>query len=87
MSHVPVRLWEEVDKWRRNSGLDLREQEPTITMSKGESNQGQAEKSKTRGKGKGKAAARPSRARDWGEAAERLEIGAIDMSHGDPFFD
>ncbi|KAK3324055.1 Rad4 transglutaminase-like domain-containing protein [Cercophora scortea] len=70
LSHIPPRLWDEVDRWKRNSGL---EQEAEETPKK-----------KGKGKTKGKAADRESR--DWSEAAERLEKGAIDMSHGDPLY-
>ncbi|KXX77259.1 DNA repair protein rhp42 [Madurella mycetomatis] len=37
-------------------------------------------------KGKGKAKASGRQSRDWGEASQRLERGAVDMSHGDPLF-
>lgn len=73
ISHVPVNLWDEIDRWKRNSGLEERPVQPVHS----------AAKSKTRGKGKGKAPVeRPSR--DWGAAALRLEKGAVDTSHGDP---
>ncbi|KAK5661184.1 hypothetical protein OQA88_11075 [Cercophora sp. LCS_1] len=71
VSHIPPRLWEEVDRWRRNSGLEVEETPKKTPTTKG-----------TKGKGKGKA----QPARDWGEAAQRLEKGAVDMSHGDPLF-
>jgi len=70
LSHIPPRLWEEVDRWRRNSGLEVIEE---------------AHKKKATIKGnKGKSKIRQSR--DWGEAAQRLEKGVVDMSHGDPLF-
>lgn len=76
ISHLPPRLWDEVDRWRRNSGLDIPEVQPK-TVTKGKAN------IKGKGKGKGKqAASRP--ARDWSDAADRLEKGVPDMSHGDP---
>lgn len=73
ISHLPPKLWDEVDRWRRNSGLI---KEPVAKTSS---------KLQTKTKGKGK---RPAdrKARDWGEGAEKLEEGAIDMSHGDPLF-
>lgn len=76
MSHVPPRLWDEVDRWRRASGLDAKPKSPPkkSTSSK-----------KIRSKGKGKKTDQEG-SRDWGSAAERLEVGAVDMSHGDPLF-
>ncbi|GJC78470.1 DNA repair protein rhp42 [Colletotrichum liriopes] len=41
---------------------------------------------KPRGKGKAKKVEEEGDSRDWGPAAERLEEGAVDMSHGDPLF-
>ncbi|KAI0911863.1 Rad4 transglutaminase-like domain-containing protein, partial [Ustulina deusta] len=73
LSHLPPRLWEEVDRWKRNSGLEA------IGHSSG--SEGKAKKS---AKMKGKQKSR--RARDWTEAADRLEKGVPDMSQGDPLF-
>ncbi|KAJ4270144.1 hypothetical protein NW762_001817 [Fusarium torreyae] len=73
ISHLPPRLWDEVDRWRRNSGL---EEKPTPKK---------PTKDNAKSKGKGKKAP-DRRSRDWGAEAERLEEGAIDMSHGDPLF-
>lgn len=74
LSHIPPGLWEEVDRWRRNSGLEVAAEPPTKpAVAKG------------RAKGKAKAAAaKPSR--DWDQVAKRLENGAVDLSHGDPLF-
>ncbi|KAI1143098.1 Rad4-domain-containing protein [Hypoxylon sp. FL0543] len=72
ISHLPPRLWDEVDRWRRNSGLDIPEEVPK-KLSKG----------RTNAKAKGKQRASAS-TRDWGDAADRLEKGVPDMSHGDP---
>ncbi|KAK1834246.1 hypothetical protein QBC39DRAFT_431678 [Podospora conica] len=77
VSHIPPRLWEEVDRWRRNSGLDVAEAPPPAKVTKG--------KGKSKGKAKETTKGTPQ-ARDWGNAAKRLEKGAIDMSHGDPLF-
>ncbi|KAL2879042.1 hypothetical protein SGCOL_005742 [Colletotrichum sp. CLE4] len=77
MSHVPPRLWEEVERWRRTSGLDTKPK-PTQTKAAKPAK-------KTKGKGKGKKTETED-SRDWGAAAERLEAGAVDMSHGDPLF-
>ncbi|KAJ3530254.1 hypothetical protein NM208_g9406 [Fusarium decemcellulare] len=73
MSHLPPRLWDEVDRWRRNSGL---EKKPAAKK---------PAKGNAKSKGKGKAV-QDRRPRDWGAEAERLEEGAVDMSHGDPLF-
>ncbi|KAK4134554.1 Rad4-domain-containing protein [Trichocladium antarcticum] len=72
LSHLPPRLWAEVDKWRKGSGLEIQDEKPTRRNAKQDR------------KGKGKAPARQSR--DWPEASQRLEKGAVDMSHGDPLF-
>ncbi|KAI1401214.1 Rad4-domain-containing protein [Hypoxylon fuscum] len=74
ISHLPPRLWDEVDRWRRNSGLDVPEDAPQ-KPTKG--------KAKPKGKGKQRASAST---RDWGDAADRLEKGIPDLSHGDPLF-
>ncbi|KAI0845523.1 Rad4-domain-containing protein [Daldinia vernicosa] len=74
ISHLPPRLWDEVDRWRRNSGLDIPEDTPK-KPTKG--------KADTKGKGKGKQRASGS-TRNWSNAADRLEKGVPDMSHGDP---
>jgi xeroderma pigmentosum group C-complementing protein len=72
LSHLPPSLWTEVDRWRKNSGLEVPEEIP------------ESGKSNKNRKGKGKAPAR--KARDWTAASERLEKGVVDMSHGDPLF-
>ncbi|KAK4173607.1 putative DNA repair protein [Triangularia setosa] len=71
ISHLPPRLWEEVERWRRNSGLKSKAEDPPP-------------KGRSSGKGKGKGNA--ARGRDWGSAAKHLEKGAVDLSHGDPLF-
>ena len=74
ISHLPPRMWEEVDRWRLSSGLEKPAPSPTKPK------QNTHDK-----KGKGKATTQRE-SRDWGNAAERLEPGAVDMSHGDPLF-
>jgi xeroderma pigmentosum group C-complementing protein len=74
LSHLPPRLWAEVDRWRKNSGLEAPEEAPK----KGNP--------KTNAKGKGKPKAPERQSRDWGAASQHLEKGAVDMSHGDPLF-
>ncbi|KAI1779681.1 Rad4-domain-containing protein [Hypoxylon cercidicola] len=74
ISHLPPRLWDEVDRWRLSSGLDKPNDIPKKST-----------RGKTSQKGKGKQRASAS-TRDWGDAADRLEKGVPDMSHGDPLF-
>lgn len=76
LSHLPPGMWDEVERFRRNSGLETKEVTQKKTTKTGPS-------SKLKGKGR-KVAAKP--ARDWGDAAERLDKGAVDLSHGDPLF-
>ncbi|KAI1468858.1 Rad4-domain-containing protein [Daldinia caldariorum] len=76
ISHLPPRLWDEVDRWRQNSGLDISE-ETQKKPTKG--------KADPKGKGKAKGKERASGStRNWSNAADRLEKGIPDMSHGDP---
>jgi xeroderma pigmentosum group C-complementing protein len=73
ISHLTPRLWDEVDRWRRNSGFEMKPAPKKQT------------KDNNKSKGKGKKV--PDRkSRDWGVEAERLEPDAVDMSHGDPLF-
>lgn len=82
ISHLTPRLWDEVERWRRNSGLDVPEKDTSQTP-KGAKDKAKAGK----GKGKGKGSQQPPKpTRNWSAAAERLERGAPDMSHGDPLF-
>ncbi|KAH8912925.1 Rad4-domain-containing protein [Coniochaeta sp. PMI_546] len=74
LSHLPPGLWDEVERWRRNSGLEAVAPPPKKTPV-----------TKSKGKGKAKALATRS-SRDWDQAAERLERGVVDLSHGDPLF-
>ncbi|KAI5866699.1 Rad4-domain-containing protein [Durotheca rogersii] len=78
ISHLPPRLWDEVDRWRRNSGLDVLGDVITPSEVKTSSRGGNR-----RGKGK-LPPTKPTR--DWGSAADRLEKGVPDLSHGDPLF-
>ncbi|KAJ4187693.1 hypothetical protein NW767_000206 [Fusarium falciforme] len=72
ISHLPPRLWDEVDRWRRTSGLEKLPPKKTTK-----------ENPKTKEKGK---KAQDRQSRDWGAEALKLEEGAVDMSHGDPLF-
>ncbi|KFA76015.1 hypothetical protein S40288_00399 [Stachybotrys chartarum IBT 40288] len=73
LSHVPPKMWDEYERWRRSSGLVT--PPPPKPVPQG--------KRKIKGKGK---KTNDVEARDWGSAAERLEEGMVDMSHGDPLF-
>lgn len=77
MSHLPAGIWDEIERFRRNSGLGAQQNTSQASAKDGA-------KSKTKAKGKGKQATKP--AKDWSGAAERLEKGAVDMSFGDPLF-
>jgi xeroderma pigmentosum group C-complementing protein len=82
ISHVPPSLWDEIERWRRNSGLEVPKEPPKKTPATKHSG-----KAKAMGGARGGArggVTEPSR--DWGNAAERLERGAVDLSHGDPLF-
>lgn len=69
LSHLPPRMWEEVDRWRQNSGLERRPPQ------------------QRNGKGKQDACRKTKNgSREWDKAAEKLEAGSVDMSHGDPIF-
>lgn len=76
LSHLPPGMWDEIERFRRSNGLET-QKDPPKKSGKGSS------RKEANGKGK-KAAAKP--ARDWGDAAQRLEKGAVDMSFGDPLF-
>lgn len=85
ISHLPPGLWDEVDRWRRSSGLLEAPAAQKLQV-----------KSQGRGRGKGRdrglkadkheQLSSESAPRDWGTAAKRLEQGAVDLSHGDPLF-
>ncbi|KAK4224331.1 Rad4 transglutaminase-like domain-containing protein [Podospora fimiseda] len=77
LSHVPPRLMDEVERWRKNSGLES-QQESNIKHLK--------TKVEPKGKRRGKGEAKTVQGREWGGAAQHLEKGAVDMSHGDPLF-
>lgn len=74
LSHLPPRLWDEVERWKRNSGQD----EPQATPKKPNA-------TRAKGKGKNKSSTDKS-SRDWSDAAQHLESGTVDLSHGDPLF-
>ncbi|TAQ91589.1 hypothetical protein B7494_g102 [Chlorociboria aeruginascens] len=74
MKQLPSTFEKEITRWKHDSGLEPKEQGTS--------------KSKTKGKWK---AAKGKKAdarnlRDWGEPAERLAAGEVNMSGGDPLF-
>ncbi|KOS22881.1 DNA repair protein rhp42 [Escovopsis weberi] len=72
VSHLPPRMWDEVERWRRASGLL---EKPRTEPPKPKGRKGRNSKGKER-----------ELLRDWGDAAERQEEGAVDLSYGDPLF-
>ncbi|KAG6194723.1 hypothetical protein E4U10_002638 [Claviceps purpurea] len=74
ISHLPPKMWEEVERWRLNSGLVKQPSAEAVKRSEAKSKNGAKGKKNTR------------KSRDWDEAAKKLEQGAVDMSHGDPLF-
>jgi xeroderma pigmentosum group C-complementing protein len=79
LSHLPPGMWDEIERFRRSCGLDSYEQIPKKPPKR-------APKGKTNGKASKGGKASEKAARDWGGAAQRLENGAVDLSHGDPLF-
>ncbi|TVY30281.1 DNA repair protein rhp42 [Lachnellula hyalina] len=64
---------QEIERWKRNSGLEVKEETP---------------KAKGKGKAKNAKGKKPDvrSQRDWGQPAERLASGEVNMSRGDPLF-
>ncbi|KAK3339150.1 Rad4 transglutaminase-like domain-containing protein [Neurospora tetraspora] len=88
LSHLPPKLWDEVDRWRRSSGLEVVVLDGGGAVASSKKSPAQKKtraQSKEKGKAKGKDVG-VDRSRDWGQAAKNLEKGAVDMSHGDPLF-
>lgn len=79
LSHLPPGMWDEIERFRRSCGLDLHEETPKKNTKK-------APKGKTSSKARKGGKVSEQVARDWGDAAQRLEKGAVDLSHGDPLF-
>lgn len=79
LSHIPAGMWDEIERFRRSCGLDLLDETPKETTKR-------AAKGKANGKGSKSSKASEKTARDWGGASQRLENGAVDLSHGDPLF-
>ncbi|KAK0119664.1 hypothetical protein ONS95_011101 [Cadophora gregata] len=77
VGHLSPIVVQEVEKWKRSSGLALKSDKKEEIL---------------KGKGKGKAKAtkaksiEPRNQRDWGEPAQRLAEGQVNMSSGDPIF-
>ncbi|KAI9644338.1 hypothetical protein NHQ30_007695 [Ciborinia camelliae] len=74
VGQLPETVLREIEKWRKDSGLQIRVEDTP----------------KSNGKGKGKATKGKMvdvrSQRDWGEPAERQEAGQVNMSRGDPMF-
>jgi xeroderma pigmentosum group C-complementing protein len=69
----PKSVTQAVDKWKRDTGLQQQEEvSKATTVGRGENVKGKKADSRSQ--------------RDWGEPAERLASGHIDMSHGDPLY-
>lgn len=78
LSHLSPGMWDEIERFRRNSGLAVQESTPQQTTKRG-----------GKGKGKGKAINKTKTEdlrRDWSKAAQLLEQSAVNMSFGDPLF-
>ncbi|KAG6013934.1 hypothetical protein E4U54_006111 [Claviceps lovelessii] len=74
ISHLPPRMWEEVERWRLNSGLVRRPSQAAKSTDAKKKNGARGKKDHQR------------KSREWNDGAKRLEEGAVDMSHGDPLF-
>ncbi|KAG4431874.1 hypothetical protein IFR05_012633 [Cadophora sp. M221] len=78
VKHLSPTMVQAVEKWRRNSGLASK------------SNGIQEETPKGKGKGKAKDTkgkkTDPRRQSDWGDSAQKVAEGEINMSSGDPIF-
>ncbi|KAG5948678.1 hypothetical protein E4U53_006184 [Claviceps sorghi] len=73
ISHLPAKMWDEVERWRLHSGLVKRPAEATDCREAKRNSGARGGRSRRR-------------SRDWNDAARRLEEGVVDMSHGDPLF-
>jgi xeroderma pigmentosum group C-complementing protein len=65
---------QEIERWRRNSGLEVEEEEVLKGKGKGKAKNAKGKKADARSQ------------RDWGQPAERLATGEVNMSRGDPLF-
>ena len=74
VKQLPASVDNEIERWRRDSGLASKKLDTP--------------KGKSKGKGKIAKAKKvdPRIQRDWGEPAQRLAAGEINMSRGDPLF-
>ncbi|KAG9237803.1 putative DNA repair protein rhp42 [Amylocarpus encephaloides] len=82
VKHLTPNAEKAIEKWRRNCGIEEKKKEPPKEKGKG--------KAKERGKGRGKIVEEETpdarSRRDWGDLAEKLEKGDVNMSNGDPLF-
>ncbi|GAO14489.1 uncharacterized protein UV8b_04282 [Ustilaginoidea virens] len=73
ISHLSPKMWDEIDSWRRKSGIVAPAgRRSALPSPKGKSGEKDARKKRGR--------------RDWEASARKLEEGAVDLSHGDPLF-
>ncbi|PFH60042.1 hypothetical protein XA68_11526 [Ophiocordyceps unilateralis] len=73
LSHIPTRIWNDIERWRRSSGLSTSAETRDATNDTGK-------------RGTKASSSSDHASRDWGSAAKKLEEGAVDMSCGDPLF-
>jgi xeroderma pigmentosum group C-complementing protein len=86
VKQLPEQIKAEVNTWKRASGLEVQETYPkkyaAHTTKQKKARVTTTALVRTMGKGKNKIEVRAQR--DWGTPAERLEMGAPNMSRGDP---
>jgi xeroderma pigmentosum group C-complementing protein len=74
VKQLPANAEKEIERWRRDSGLQIQENDTPKSKGKGKGKDTKGKKVDVRSQ------------RDWGEPAERLENGQVNLSHGDPLF-
>jgi len=74
VQQLPPSIQQQVEKWRRDSGLERRKDEAPKEKGKGKVKNTKGKKADVRSQ------------RDWGEPAERLANSEVNMSSGDPLF-
>jgi len=72
VKHLGPHVHKEVERWRLDSGIAPKDGTVELSNTKKKANKGKK--------------ADPRSQRDWGEPAERLATGSVNMSHGDPLF-
>jgi xeroderma pigmentosum group C-complementing protein len=74
VKQLPPTIEQQVEKWRRDSGLERKKADTPKEKGKGKAKNTKDKKADVRSQ------------RDWGEPAERLVDGEVNMSGGDPLF-